>query len=149
MSKRKQQHESGQSLVEVALALPILLLILAGLLDLGRVFYTFIALEEAAAEGALYLAINPDCPTASSAPTCTDPNNAIFRATNAGNQEVDWSIATLTPEVTEPTIGFTVRFTVEYPFEFITPGIEEMANAVTNNVGLVLRVTATQLILFE
>src|SRR5438874_11267897 len=47
---------SGQSLVEVALALPLLLLILIGLADLGRAFYYTTAIASAARQGAAYVA---------------------------------------------------------------------------------------------
>ena len=43
---------AGQSLVEVALALPLLLLILIGLADLGRAFYYTTAIASAARQGA-------------------------------------------------------------------------------------------------
>src|SRR5437588_12801047 len=47
---------SGQSLVELALALPLLLLILIGLADLGRSFYYTTAIASAARQGAAYVA---------------------------------------------------------------------------------------------
>jgi len=47
---------AGQSLVEVALALPLLLLILIGLADLGRAFYYTTAVASAARQGAAYVA---------------------------------------------------------------------------------------------
>ena len=43
---------SGQSLVEFALVLPIFLLLLFGLIDIGRYVYTANAVNEAAREGA-------------------------------------------------------------------------------------------------
>ena len=49
----------GQSLVELALALPVLLLILLGTLDLGRVFFDYIQLRGAVHEGAAYGARHP------------------------------------------------------------------------------------------
>jgi Flp pilus assembly protein TadG len=52
-------RETGQSLVEIALALPILLLILLGLADLGRAFYYTTAVASAARQGAAYVAAQP------------------------------------------------------------------------------------------
>ena len=68
----------GQSLLEFALVVPILLLIFAGAADLGRIFYTYVAIENAAKEGALYGARYPLCDTAST--LCPNPGNAEFRA---------------------------------------------------------------------
>lgn len=54
------QTESGQSLVELALSFMVIVLILAGAVDLGRAFFTVIALRDAAQEGVIYASINPD-----------------------------------------------------------------------------------------
>ncbi len=56
---RDTGRQDGQALVELALMLPVLALILLGILDLGRVFTTFIALANAAREGARYCALHP------------------------------------------------------------------------------------------
>lgn len=53
---RPLARERGQSLIEVALSLPLLLLIVIGLADFGRAYYYSIALTNAAREGAAYAA---------------------------------------------------------------------------------------------
>ncbi|HET92049.1 MAG TPA: pilus assembly protein [Chloroflexi bacterium] len=63
--KHKRQHtrqekEKGQSLVEMALVLPIMLIILAGVLEVGRLYYVYVAVSDAAGEGANYAAVFPD-----------------------------------------------------------------------------------------
>ncbi len=75
------RSERGQSMVEMALMMTILLIVLSAVLDLGRGFFSFIAIQNAAAEGALYAAINPRCPDANVA-GCTNPNNVVFRTQN-------------------------------------------------------------------
>lgn len=47
-----RRHRLGQGLVELALVLPILLVILLGALDLGRVFFAYAAISNAAYEAA-------------------------------------------------------------------------------------------------
>lgn len=47
-------RERGQSLVEFALSLPILLLILLGTIDVSRVFYDAIRIREAVVQGVTY-----------------------------------------------------------------------------------------------
>jgi len=54
--RRSFAGQAGQSLVEVALALPVLLLVLLGLADLGRAFYYTTAVASAARQGAAYAA---------------------------------------------------------------------------------------------
>jgi Flp pilus assembly protein TadG len=50
----RNKHEKGQSLVEFALTLIIIMTLLAGAVDLGTAFFIFIELRDAAQEGALY-----------------------------------------------------------------------------------------------
>jgi Flp pilus assembly protein TadG len=51
--------ENGQSLVELAFAMPVVLLLLLGTVDLGRAFYTYVAITNAAREGARFGASFP------------------------------------------------------------------------------------------
>jgi hypothetical protein len=79
-SQRSLHSQRGQSMVEMALTMTIIMIILSAVIDLGRGFFTYIAIYNAAAEGALYAAINPWCRAAG--PGCEDPNNVIYRAQN-------------------------------------------------------------------
>lgn len=56
---RYREKEHGQSMVELALTITILMVLLAGTIDLGRAFFTWLALRDAAQEGASYGAIYP------------------------------------------------------------------------------------------
>lgn len=51
--------EKGQSLTEFAISVFILLVLLAGTVDAGRAFFTFMALRDAVQEGALWGSYNP------------------------------------------------------------------------------------------
>jgi Flp pilus assembly protein TadG len=50
----KNKSERGQSLVELAISLVILLFLLAGIVEFGLAFFQFVQLRDAAQEGALY-----------------------------------------------------------------------------------------------
>lgn len=52
------KSSGGQGLVELALLLPVLLLLVLGALDIGRAFYMKVVLENAAREGAYYMVYN-------------------------------------------------------------------------------------------
>ena len=56
--------ENGQSFVELAFALVILLLLVGGIVDLGRAFFSTMTLRDAVQEGALYGSIDPTNTTA-------------------------------------------------------------------------------------
>jgi len=53
------RYEQGQGLVEFAFVATILLVLLVGLLDLGRALFTYMAMRDAAQEGATYGSIYP------------------------------------------------------------------------------------------
>ena len=71
----------GQSLVEFALILPVTLVIVAGAIDLGRVYVMTITMQNAAKEGAFFGARNPTCDS-NVTPGCLDPQNVTARVTN-------------------------------------------------------------------
>lgn len=56
---KKNRSEKGQSLIELAVTLPIILLILLGTIDFGMALFSYSILRDAAQEGALYASFNP------------------------------------------------------------------------------------------
>ncbi len=76
----RAQAARGQALVEFALVLPILAMLLLTVIDLGRLFYSQIAINNAAREGAFQASLpaipEPDVPggTFDSTHTWADPN---------------------------------------------------------------------------
>ena len=59
MNKTLKDNARGQSLVEAALALPVLIMLMLGLLDFGRAYYAIVSLKDAADEGASYASVEP------------------------------------------------------------------------------------------
>ena len=57
--RRRRRSDSGAELIELALVLPILLIVIAGIIDFGFLFQRYEAVTNAAREGAR-LAILPD-----------------------------------------------------------------------------------------
>jgi hypothetical protein len=124
----------------------VILLILSGLLDLGRAYFVFVAVEDSVGEAALYLSINPGCRYASDGPECADPNNAEYRARYAVGNFLDWSQITLTLE--RPTVygvGDPVAAQIQYSYRLIMPFIPQLAGF--NPLTLTAR--ATQIIISE
>lgn len=121
--RARGEHTRGQSLVEFALALPILLLLIFGLVDLGRAVYINNALAEAARDGARYGSVQA---------------RAYSDATRNGVE--DWVRArldaipnpTISAECTagNATFGCTVNdilvVTVRSDFQMITPVIGQI-----------------------
>jgi Flp pilus assembly protein TadG len=72
----RRRRQSAQSLTEFALILPVLMLILLGVVDFGRVFYYWTSIANAAREGARYAITHP---TAITSGCKADPNNVKYR----------------------------------------------------------------------
>lgn len=53
------KRNRGQGLLEFALVLPFLMVVVFGVFDLGRIYFTSIMLTSAAREGARYLSVYP------------------------------------------------------------------------------------------
>ena len=112
-NKRQKKHicPRAQALVEFALLLPLLLVLIIGAMDLGRVFYFKIILTNAAWEGANYLSRNP-----------ADYTNTL----NAISTEGDSSGVTITAdEVTWAgccTVGSPVVITIEKDVDLVFDG---------------------------
>lgn len=126
------RKERGQSMLEIALALPVLLLILSGLLDLGRLYYAYVAVTDAAAEGATYFAMNPN-----------DSDEAFARAQEASGGLVELEEDMVAIECGDIALGAPVTVTVSYPFHLATPVI----NAIVPDGVLTLRAVANEAIL--
>jgi len=105
--------ERGSSLVEMALTLPMLLLLLFGVLDLGRAVYAQNVITNAAREGARFGAIAPG------------DSQAIQTQTETAIVGLDMSAVTVTVTQTSNTI----RVTVTYQFNSITPLVGQFLGA--------------------
>ena len=136
---RRRDRSRGQSVVEFALVLPILLLLLAATIDFGRLFYLYVAVNNAAKEGALYGARAPLCDDDSN-PACGDPNNVAWHVANEASNLVDSNgnslLATtvacrdtsgvLVQPINNCVDGYTYQVTVTSPFTLITPMISNI-----------------------
>ena len=107
---RGKDREKGQSLVEVALTLPVVLIILAIVLDAGRMYYIAVALTDAAGEGATYAAIRPD-----------DTTGIINRAQESSGGFVEIDPALIVVDAPVIAAGTLVTVTVNYNFQVATP----------------------------
>lgn len=108
-----RRAEAGQSLVEVAMLMPVLVLILAGILDLGRAYMTLVALNDAAAEGAAYAALHP-----------TYTTQIVQRTASSSSALVSLEPSMVSVAYAEPlTAGMPVTVTVMYPYRLLTPFI--------------------------
>lgn len=110
LGRRAWDASRGQSLLEFAIVLPVLLLVLLGILDLGRAWMSLVALNDAAGEGAAYAAIYPS-------------RTEQIQARAAGSTT---ALVTLEPDMVsvsapDPTPGESITVTIRYPYQLLTP----------------------------
>lgn len=122
--RRRGRQSRGQSIVELALILPVLMLLVASALDLGRMFYSQITIANAAREGAYEAAYEPTSFVPSG--NCDKDTNRImcrvlseakgsFVVVNKADVSVGCSPSCVTG------IGNTVTVTVLGRFSLLTP----------------------------
>ena len=88
---KKNNTQRGQSLVELALSLMVILMLLMGAVDFGLALFAYVSMRDAAQDGALYGSINPTDQTgiknrvvaAASDVITIDPNNITVKVNGA------------------------------------------------------------------
>jgi hypothetical protein len=163
---KKHRFERGQSFTEMALGFVFFLFFVMGMLDLGRLYFQYVALEDAAGEAALFLALNADCPAppyhadcakityvdeygvtqTGCPPKCVGDNNARARASGASSlidftkEGAELEFVRLAATATREDM---VEVTLKYPFELLTPVISDLVGSDT----VVLEASASQVLL--
>lgn len=104
------KNKKGQSLVETALVLPVLLLILTGIFDFGMLFNNYMVVSNASREGARSAAVDS-----------TDAQ--IISAVNTVTASLDSTkvTITITPDQSGRSRGSAVTVTVKYKYSLMTP----------------------------
>ncbi len=126
--RHERERERGQSLTEFAISLTMLLWIVVGVLDMGRMYMSYVAVQNAAAEGALFAAIHPTwidtCQAGHIGCNSNTVDTVKARARHEGaGMLVDWSTATINVINTSdpPVVGQPVVVTVTYRYYLFTP----------------------------
>ncbi len=114
-----QRSRRGQAAVEMALVLPIFLVVLIGIIECSRAMYAYSVVSNAAREGARYGLMHPTWTDSSANP---DPDNIEARARRL-TVGLDRSLLTVTTTLPDATTnkGDRVRVTVAYSFRMILP----------------------------
>lgn len=119
MNRKNIFNNKGQSLVETALVLPILLLLIFGIIEFGRIFNAYIIISNASREGARYAAVGK---------TDAEVRTAVLNRTSSlgdGDADDDNDVdIDITPAVTPPdrrTQGEGVDVTVAHDLPLIAP----------------------------
>ena len=169
MKTTRWRGRAGQSLVEMAMVLPILAILTFGLVDFGRGYYFQVSVTNAAREGARVAILNiytgPQTPNCSSANTC--PVQTDLNITNAVTKELMYSAITPTSVTICPphdstgstagcpntsnrvdkwtsglaaNLNYYVTVTVKYDFQLYTPLMQQLVgNPIHMSVSVQMR----------
>jgi Flp pilus assembly protein TadG len=108
------KRERGQSLMELALSMTFILILLAGVVDLGRAFFTYITLRDAVQEGAAFGAYQSDDEAAIIQRAVQTSNSPVNLASGAIHFDVNVTAACAGGEVTVTATYYD--FPVTMPF---------------------------------
>jgi Flp pilus assembly protein TadG len=109
------KNEKGQSLVEMALVLPLLLWLIVGIFDFGKLFYTYMHLHLATQETVRLGGLGKD-----------DAEIREFAKDYVQVKDPTLLQISITPDSATRDSGQYVTVTLSYPHEFITPGISKL-----------------------
>lgn len=109
----KTSIEKGQSLIEFAVGVTFVIILLAGIVDFSRAFFTYMTLRDAAQEGALYGTMHP-----------TNDAGIRSRVQDIADGPIDMSqvIVNTYPDANACS-GGQIRVTVTYQFPVSMPFI--------------------------
>jgi hypothetical protein len=119
---KNKKSERGQSLVELAVSLVILLFLLSGAVEFGIIFFQFVQLRDAAQEGALYGSINPPLDAADTAKIGAIETRALSSSSSPIDLLNDPAVDVIV-EVPDGKYceGGSLRVRVEYPHQVFMP----------------------------
>jgi len=126
----------GQSLVEFAIVLPILLVLMSGGIDLTRAFFVGIQISDASRQAALYAANNPDGYNQAALQTIAEENAGRgLLVCPPGDLQV-----TINPteSSTPATTPFNQQVTVVCDLPMLTPGIPGPVNIRASSTILIV-----------
>lgn len=112
MFRKVIKSEKGQAMVELALIVPILLLLIFGVVEYGRIFGAYLAVTNGSREGAR---------TATVGATDSAISEAVKARTEAMKLDSTKLTVAITPDSTNRTRGSSVTVEVTYPVPMYDP----------------------------
>jgi Flp pilus assembly protein TadG len=119
--------QKGQSLVEFALIVPVILLLLFGMFDIGRVLFSAVALEQAAREGARVASVGKT-------------NAEVIASITSATTGLDSSRVSVSISTGARTSGENIEINLSYPVSMINPLMRTFQNSFTISSKSVMRV---------
>ncbi len=118
---RLTKNQEGQSLVEFALVIPLLLIILMGIIEFGLMFNSFIVITNGSREGARLASLG-------------GTDTEIVERVELVTRSIDITNITVTisPNYSSRSNGEMVTVLVEYDYQMISPIISNLLSPLIN-----------------
>ena len=116
----KRRREAGQSLVETALVLPVLLIILMGIFDFGRAIFAYNAVSNSAREAVRVAIVNQNA---------TEVEDEAKRSAIGLNPD-DIAVTFSIPDCGTVLVGCTAHVEVDHQWTAITPLIGNLVGPI-------------------
>ncbi|WP_270181368.1 TadE family protein [Alkalihalobacillus sp. CinArs1] len=122
------KSEKGQSMVEFALVLPVLIVLLFGIVDFGRIFHAYLTIDHASREAARSASVGED-----------DATIRAVAVDNATSINLSGSQVSISPGG-KKTSGSEVRITISHNIDFLTPVIASLTGPIDLTSTTAMRV---------
>ncbi len=122
------RHSRAQAIVEFAIVVPVMLLLLLAAVDFGRLYFSYIGVNNAAREGAAYAQAHNGCAASSCSDILDHARQEMGGDTSLVLVSISCTASAECPrsiDVAGPA-GDRVTVTVRYPFRFLTPLIGDL-----------------------
>lgn len=120
--KKLIKDKRGQAMVELALVLPILIILVFGITEFGRIFHSYLLITNASREGARFGIVDP-------LDTTSIKGRVENVAASLGLSDSQISISYTRPDSTPtstPKSGDSINVQVGCDVKLITPGVMKM-----------------------
>ena len=118
--ENRTKKEKGQSLLEFAISLTVIMTLLAGAVEFGIALFQYVQLRDAAQEGALYGSLNPDDTDGIEARVKAASSSPIDLQ-NDGNITITSTVIENSVDEAENCEGDGMQVTITYPHRIFMP----------------------------
>ena len=141
--ENRTKKEKGQSLLEFAISLTVIMTLLAGAVEFGIALFQYVQLRDAAQEGALYGSLNPDDLAGIEARVKAASSSPIDLQ-NDGRVGITIDIIENSDVEAESCEGDGMQVTIAYPHDIFMPFLSAILG--TDTIQINASVTDTILI---
>ena len=126
MKKSIKSGRKGQDLVEFAIVIPLLLLVVFGIFDLGRLFHAGITITSSAREGARFGTLNKEATNEEI--IIATRNEALNSGIDLSSSQIDIFYLDFLPLAGPDSINDTIRVRITYDFDFLIDNFFSFTN---------------------